>query len=217
MTTNLQTGSTVIQEPADQALLDRYFSGDREALVDLAEQYTPRLYSFGLRMCGNVEDAKDLIQDTLLNVVRYLGRFRGETKLKNWIYRLATSACIRKRRRGKNQPDRELSLEDLRPEFDKNSPPEVPDWSESPVDQLLTGELRDRLGQAIGQLPPQYRLVFALRDLEGFSTAEVADMLNLTPQNVKTRLHRARAFLRNELWDYYQGQSPGSNPSGGGL
>lgn len=192
-----------LQEPADRDILDRFFKGDQEAVGDLADRYAARLYNFGLRMCGNSEDAQDMVQDTLVNVIRYLKGFRGETKLKNWLYRLASSACIKRRRR-KNRPERELSLEELRPERGDGPPPDIPDWSQNPVDELINDQLRNRLAEAITRLPHKYRLVFTLRDLEGFSTAEVAELLELTTQSVKTRLHRARAFLRNDLAQYYQ-------------
>ena len=193
----------VMQDPADQALLDRYHSGDKEAVGDLADRYAGRLYSFGLRMCGNSQDAQDMVQDTFVNVIRYLKSFRGEAKLKNWLFRLASSACIKKRR-GKNRPDRELSLEDVHPGHDESLPDDIPDWAGNPAQSLINDELKERLAEAVGKLPHKYRLVFSLRDLEGFSTAETADMLDLTPQAVKTRLHRARAYLRNDLAGYYQ-------------
>jgi RNA polymerase sigma-70 factor, ECF subfamily len=197
------TGQCVPQEPADQIILDRYFNGDREAVGDLASQYASRLYNFGRRMCGNPEDAQDVVQDTFLNVIKYLGGFRQETKLKNWLYRLASSACIKKRR-GKNRPERELSLEDVMPRHEHGAPPEIPDWTNNPVDDLMNSELRDHLTAAVKGLPHKYRLVFNLRDIEGFSTQETAEILDMTPQAVKTRLHRARAFLRGELAGYFQ-------------
>jgi len=184
--------------------LERFCAGDREALADLADRYADRLYNFGLRMCGNSADAQDMVQDTFLNVIRYLKGFRRETKLKNWLFRLASSACLKKRR-GKYDPARELPLEALYPGHDPDAPPEIPDWSQNPAETLINDELRRYLAQAIEKLPPNYRLVFTLRDLEGFSTAEVGEMLNLTVQTVKTRLHRARAYLRRELDDYYRG------------
>ncbi|MDY6852198.1 MAG: sigma-70 family RNA polymerase sigma factor [Thermodesulfobacteriota bacterium] len=185
------TGLRVKQEPEDQAILERFHAGDGEAVGDLADRYAGRLYSFGLRMCGNSEDAQDMVQDTFLNVIKYLKGFRRETKLRNWLFRLAASACLKKRR-GKNDPDRELPLDVLRPSHEKGLLPDIPDWSQSPAEDLLNDELRAYLAKAISKLPPNYRIVFNLRDLEGFSTAETGEMLNLTPQAVKTRLHRAR-------------------------
>jgi RNA polymerase sigma-70 factor (ECF subfamily) len=196
----------VQQEAGDQEILDRYFAGDEEAVADLADRYAPRLYTFGLRMCGDRSDAEDLVQDTFLNVLRYLKSFRGETKLKNWLYRVASSVCIKKRR-GKNRPDRELSIEDLHPSHDADAPAvDIPDWSDSPSDNVMNDELRAELKKAVALLPHKYRLVFNLRDLEEFSTEETAELLDITPQAVKTRLHRARAYLRKELAEYYRGR-----------
>jgi len=197
------TGLSVEQEPEDQAILERFRTGDGEAVGDLADRYASRLYNFGLRMCGNSEDAQDMVQDTFLNVIKYLKGFRRETKLKNWLFRLAASVCLKKRR-GKNDLDRELSLDTLRPSYKQGLLPDIPDWSQNPVEDLLNDELRAYLAAAISELPPNYRIVFNLRELEGFSTAEAGEMLDLTPQAVKTRLHRARAFLRKELDGYYQ-------------
>ena len=202
----------VIQDPPDQALLDRYSAGDSGALAELADRYAGRLYGFGRRMCGRDDEAQDVVQDTFVNVIKYLKSFRGETKLKNWLFRLASSACLKKRR-GRNDPERELYLEDLAPSFEGNAPGEVPDWSKSPADELLNDELRAYLKKAVLDLPHKYRLVFSLRDLEGFSTAETAEMLDLSPQAVKTRLHRARAFLRRELADYYRRIPESTEPS----
>lgn len=202
MTQEKKSPRKVSQEAEDQAILDRYFSGDQNAIEDLADRYASRLFNFGLRMCGNSSDAQDMVQDTFVNVIRYLNSFRGEAKLKNWLYRLASSACIKKRR-GKNKPEREIALEDVMPNHENGAQPDIPDWSGSPVDSLMNTELRGRLVEAVGRLPHKYRLVFTLRDIEGFNTAEVAAMLNITPQTVKTRLHRARAFLRKDLMAYY--------------
>jgi RNA polymerase sigma-70 factor (ECF subfamily) len=197
------------QDDSDRAILEKYFRGEDDAIGELVDRYAPRLYSFGLRMCGNSEDARDMVQDTFLNVVRYLSGFRGETKLKNWLYRIASSACIKKRR-GKNEPGREISLEDVRPDQGNGPPADVPDWTSLPADELLNDELREVINEAVGRLPEHYRMVFYLRDVEGFSTQETADMMDISPEAVKTRLHRARAQLRGELAAYYQPAEGGS-------
>ncbi|MEW5725005.1 MAG: sigma-70 family RNA polymerase sigma factor, partial [Thermodesulfobacteriota bacterium] len=127
-----------------------------------------------------------------------------EAKLRNWLYKVAASVCLKKHR-SRNRPERELFLEDLKPAGGPETSPDIPDWSHSPVENLMNDELRARLARAVARLPHPYRLVFNLRDFEGFSTEETARILDLTPQAVKTRLHRARAFLRKELADYYAG------------
>jgi RNA polymerase sigma-70 factor (ECF subfamily) len=155
-------------------------------------------------MCGDICDAEDLVQDTFLNVFKYLKDFRFETKFKNWLYRIATSTCIKKRRKSKFAPDREISLDDYAPKDNGSVPTDIPDWAQLPLAQLLNEELSINLKEAILSLPEKYRLVVVLRDLEGFSTAETAQILNLKPSNVKVRLHRARLFLREKLKGYFE-------------
>lgn len=187
----------------DSELIEAINSGRRELFSEIVTRYENRLYNFGLRMCGNVQDAEDLVQDTFLNIFKYLKDFRFESKFKNWVYRIATSSCIKKRRKSKYAPERELSLDDLLPGDENSAPRDVPDWASEPLDRLLNEELADMIQEAILDLPDKYRVVMVLRDLEGFGTTETAQILNLTPANVKVRLHRARLFLRDKLKEYF--------------
>ena len=183
----------------DSELIEAINSGQKNLYYDLVQRYERKLYNFGLRVCWDVRDAEDLVQETFLNVFRYIKDFRYETKFKNWLYRIASSVCIKKKRKSKFAPERELSLEEFLPKEDSQMPTELPDWASVPVDQLLNQELSDTIKQAITSLPEKYRVVIALRDLEGFSTAETAQILNVTPANVKVRLHRGRLFLREKM------------------
>ena len=188
----------------DTELVEAINAGDSELFQELVERYEQKLYNFGLRMCGDVCDAEDLVQETFLNVFRYLKDFRFETKFKNWLYRIATSVCIKKRRKSKYAPEKELSLDEF---ISKNDPPvtdEIPEWAQIPLEQLLNEELSKLLKDAILTLPEKYRLVVVLRDLEGFSTHETAQILNLKSSNVKVRLHRARLFLQDKLRKYFR-------------
>jgi RNA polymerase sigma-70 factor (ECF subfamily) len=155
-------------------------------------------------MCRNPSDAEDMVQETFLNVFRYLKDFRYETKFKNWIYRIAASTCIKKRRKSKFAPERELSLEEFIPKDEAEAQTPTPEWALLPLDSLLNAELADMINQAIQSLPEKYRLVIVLRDIEGFSTAETAQILGLSASNVKVRLHRARLFLRDKLKGYFE-------------
>lgn len=188
----------------DTDLIEAINSGKTELFQELVKRYDQKLYNFGLRVCGDVYDAEDLVQETFLNVFRYLKDFRFETKFKNWLYRIATSTCIKKRRRSKFAPDRELSLEDFVPGQEEPAATEAPDWAQMPLELLLSEELSNAIMTAILSLPEKYRLVIILRDLEGFSTAETAQILNLKSSNVKVRLHRARLFLRDKLKGYFE-------------
>ena len=187
----------------DAALIEAINSGQQNLYYDLVKRYERKLYNFGLRVCWDVRDAEDLVQETFLNVFRYIKDFRYETKFKNWLYKIASSVCIKKKRKSKFAPERELSLDEFLPKEDSQVPTELPDWASAPVDRLLNQELSDTIRQAITSLPEKYRVVIALRDLEGFSTAETAQILNVTAANVKVRLHRARLFLRETLKEYF--------------
>jgi RNA polymerase sigma-70 factor (ECF subfamily) len=187
----------------DFELIRDISNGRDERFADLVDRYAKRLYNFGLRMCGDARDAEDMVQDTFLNVYKYLNGFRGETKFKNWLYRIAASACLKKKRRSKYAPERELSLDEFLPREGEALPTDVPQWACEPLENLLNRELNKTLREKILSLPEKYRLVLVLRDIEGFSTEETARILGLSQSNIKVRLHRARLYLREQLKDYF--------------
>ena len=188
----------------DFDLIQAINSGQTEKFQDLVKRYEQKIYNFSLRMCRNTSDAEDMIQDTFLNVFKYLKNFRHETKFKNWLYKVAASTCIKKRRKSKFAPDKELSLDEFLPNDEAEKPDSVPEWAMLPLDKLLNEELSSVINTTILTLPKKYRVVIILRDIEGFSTAETAQILNLSPPNVKVRLHRARLFLRDKLKGYFE-------------
>ena len=187
----------------DFDLIQAINSGQTEKFHDLVMRYEQKLYNFSLRMCRNPSDAEDMIQDTFLNVFKYLKNFRHETKFKNWLYKVAASTCIKKRRKSKFAPDKELSLDEFLPNDEAEKPEHVPEWALLPLDKLLNEELSSVINKTIISIPKKYRVVIVLRDIEGFSTAETAQILNLSPSNVKVRLHRARLYLRDKLKGYF--------------
>ena len=188
----------------DFELIQAINSGRRDGFHDLVKRYEQTLYNFSLRMCRNHSDAEDMIQETFLNVFKYLKDFRHETKFKNWLYKVAASTCIKKRRKSKFAPDKELSLDEFSPENQTEVPDHVPEWALLPLDKLLNQELSSTVNQEILSLPKKYRLVIVLRDIEGFSTTETAQILGISPSNVKVRLHRARLYLRDKLKGYFE-------------
>jgi len=188
----------------DEKLVDEFKAGSMEAMEKIVARYERPLFTFGMKMCGQRQDAEDVAQDTFMSAFRYLDRFRGETKLKNWLFKIAARACIKKRRKKKAEPDRLLSL-DMPAEDDGNGNRyDIPDWSNDPSDKMLNTELKGIIDTATRSLPHKYRLVFTLRDVQEFSTQETADILDITVQSVKTRLHRARLFLREKISDLYK-------------
>jgi RNA polymerase sigma-70 factor (ECF subfamily) len=190
----------------DFELIRAINSGQYDRFPDLVKRYEQKLYNFNLRMCRDAADAEDIVQETFLNVFKYLKDFRYETKFKNWLYRVAASTCIKKRRKSKFAPQRELSLDEFYPQSEAEVSDQVPDWAQMPLDKVLSNELLDKINEAIVKLPEKYRLVIVLRDIEGFSTAETAQILNLSDANVKVRLHRARLFLRDKLKGYFENE-----------
>lgn len=185
----------------DHQLIAAFKNGSMDAMEKIVEKYEKGIFNFGLKMCGHLQDAEDITQETFLSAFRYLEDFREETKLRNWLFKIAARACIRKRRKKKCEPDYELSLDAfMTPEGPAKY--EIPDWTEDPSGNLLRAELKEIIERAVRSLPPKYRLVFNLRDVEGFSTEETAQILEISTQSVKTRLHRARIFLREKISCY---------------
>ena len=201
--TGMSTVQLLNRQERNHAEFRAINAGHAEKFPELVRRYEQKLYNFGRRMCRNESDAEDLVQDTLLNVFRHLNDFRYETKFKNWLYRVAANTCLKKRRRSKFAPEPELSLDEVARPDEVETLEQVPEWARMPLDQLLNEELLETLNQAIWSLPEKYRIVVILRDVEEFSTEETAQILNLSPANVKVRLHRARLFLRDRLKGYF--------------
>jgi RNA polymerase sigma-70 factor (ECF subfamily) len=179
----------------DDILLAEARAGNREALEALLERYQAQVYGFGMKMCGNPEDAKDVLQETLLTMARDIRNFRGASSLSTWLYTIARSACIKMHRRSKFAPQPASSVEIGATNETKG----LADPARS-ADEVLAGKQVERaLGQAIGELEPMYREVLMLRDVEGLTAPEVAEVLGVTIQAVKSRLHRARLSVRERI------------------
>ena len=165
----------------------------------LYRDHVDRMYRFAQRLCGSPEDAKDLVQETFLSAYRNMKGFRGESSVSTWLYTIAAHACQRMRRKRKGEPDYKLSLDALIPTSDGDMPMQVPGDDLSPEERLQFKELRRSLLAAVHKLPKKYRMVLVLRDMEGLSAREVGAVMGLTERAVKSRLHRARLFVRLEL------------------
>jgi RNA polymerase sigma-70 factor (ECF subfamily) len=184
-----------MEEPADTQLLEAARRGDARSLEALLERHQAQVYRFGMKMCRDPEDARDVLQDTLLAMAKGVRDFRGASSISTWLYTIARSFCIKKRRRSKFAPEAERSLEtDAAPET-----AELADPGRGPDEVLAGKEVRNALEQAIAALDPMYREVLLLRDVEGLSAAEVAEVLGIGVQAVKSRLHRARISVRAQV------------------
>ena len=180
---------------SDAELLTAARAGDAAALEELLVRYQPHLYRFGLRMCGNVEDAGDIVQESLISMARSVRDFRGDSSISSWLYTIARRFCIKKRRRSKFAPAREESLDAPGSEAGQR----VADPAPTPEQTAADRELATVLTHAIDALDPPQREVLVLRDVEGLSAPDVAKVLGISVDAVKSRLHRARVAVREAL------------------
>ncbi len=187
----------------DLDLLEALRLREPMAAERLITRYGQRAYRLASRITGNNQDAEEVVQDALCTVVRKIDTFRGESAFGSWLYRIVANAAYHKLR-GRQKRWRELSLDDVLPLFDANGCHIAPvaDWSSGVDNPAMQAELRTALTAAIDELPATYRSVLVLRDVEGRSNPEIAHALGLTVPVVKTRVHRARLFLRKRLGDY---------------
>ncbi|MFA5809160.1 MAG: sigma-70 family RNA polymerase sigma factor [Thermoleophilia bacterium] len=195
--------------PTDTELIERIGKGENEALETLVSRYEGRVYNLVYRMMGNRDDAEDVLQDTFFNVIRSLGKFQSRSSFSTWLYRVATNAALTKlRQRSKRDKSESEFLDEANSvQHMAHAGHKLTDWSESPSDKLLNNEARQVMDEAIAELPEMYRVVFVLRDVEELPAAEVAEVLGLSVAAVKSRLHRARLYLRNRLSAYFTGET----------
>jgi RNA polymerase sigma-70 factor, ECF subfamily len=179
----------------DEDLLAAARQGDAGALEALILRYQPRLYRFGVKMCRDIEDAGDVVQESLLAMARSVREFRGDASLSTWLYTIARSFCIKKRRRSKFAPAQEESLDALGSERLGDLSDPAPD----PEQQAAGREIETAVSAAIDSLDVAQREVLVLRDIEGLSAPEVAKVLGVSVQAVKSRLHRARLAVRQHV------------------
>ena len=169
--------------------------GDRASLEQALALLQETVFSFSMRVCGQREDAEDTMQEVLIKAIPYLPKFASPKALVVWLYKVAKNRCLMSRRRSRFAPAQNLSLEELMP--DRKEIEELA--SITPEALAIRSEGAARLRAAVQSLPPQYRIVLVLRDMEGLSDDEVAEITGLRPATVRVRLHRARLFVRKEL------------------
>ena len=169
-------------------------AGEPQAFERFVEHFRSKIFHYSWLICGNRDDAEEVAQETLLKIFESFEQLREPERVRAWCFRIARNACLMQRRKSVFAPQHELSMEDLPPGV------EIEDAAASlPDDQLQGGELRALLDRVIAELPPAYRPVVLLRDLEELSTEETAEVLELSTDVVKTRLHRARIAMRQKL------------------
>jgi RNA polymerase sigma-70 factor, ECF subfamily len=174
-------------------------TGNRDAMERLLVRAQEVAYRFSLLVCGHPEDAEDVMQEALLKTYQHVAHISEPDAFRTWLYTTVRNACLMKRRRRVGEPSSFVSLEQGVETADGVVPVDVADAAR-PMDQQLSDAWVDgRLRQALSQLPPLYRMVVVMREIEGLSTREVAEIIGVSEANVKTRLHRARLMLRKQL------------------
>lgn len=190
--------------PESSLSLEALKKGDRHELARMVDLYSDKIYRLALKFTNNPQDAEDVLQETFLKAMRALPEFEGRSSLSTWLYRIAVNESLMLLR--KQKPDLALDTpaeEENSEEGGSSNGLILADWCCLPEEELLSEESRRFLDQAIQLLPATLRSVFILRDIEGMSIRETADLLGLTETNVKTRLLRARLFLRQQLSRYF--------------
>jgi RNA polymerase sigma-70 factor (ECF subfamily) len=212
MTPRPETASTRIDR--DGLLVKALQSREPAAAELLVTTYGDRAYRLAKGIAGSAQDAEEVVQDALWTVVRKIDTFRGEAAFSSWFYRIVVNAAYQKLRHRPGRRD-EISFDEVLPLFHENGQQVTPiaDWSPSVDDPSRETELRMALTASIEELPPDYRAVLILHDVEGLSNVEVAESLGITVANAKSRTHRARLFLRKRLGSFMSDATVGVTAS----
>lgn len=195
-----------LSDVADETLVKMFVKqSDEDAFNELVNRYTDKVYRLAYRISRDPGSAEEILQEVFITLVEKLDTFREESKFSTWLYRVASNASYLFLRKGKKARDREYSLDDYKPYNDSGylEGVEEADWSRAPDDILLGNEGADILEKAINELPEDYRIVFHMKDVEGLTSKEIGEILKLSVPAVKSRVLRARLFLRDKLSEYY--------------
>ena len=194
----------------DRQLIHRLQMGDEEALRELSDRYGHRIFQMALRHMKNREDAEEVTQDVLMKVYRKIDKFRGDAALSSWIYRITFNTAMsrlrthRAARAAEAERDRAAAHADQDP-AEATPPRQSADWSRMPDEELLRRQLREAVASALPRLPEIYRVPVVLRDIEGLTTEEASIRLRVKDQTLKSRLHRGRVMLRQQLGNFTSG------------
>jgi len=198
--------STSVPIDDDLPLVHRAQKGDYAAFEALVAKYERRVFGLAQRILGRRHDAEEVVQQTFLSLIEHLGTFREQARFSTWLLRVATNHALALMRRENVRRTATLS-EDRSDDGDLPRPQYIAEWKETPEDIATRSETRRLLDEALAEIDEKYRLVFILRDIEGFSTEETASALDISLSNAKVRLLRARLMLRERLTRYFGDES----------
>jgi RNA polymerase sigma-70 factor (ECF subfamily) len=202
-------GAPTLAALSDEDLVARARAGDVPAFEELVGRHEEKIYRLAMRFTRNDTDAAEILQETFLSAWRNLDKFEGKAQFASWLYRVAVNAALMLLRSQKRHP--QVAVEDVSPEAlneaARGASPGLgagTDWSRRPDEQFQSDELRHQIQLAVDQLPESHRSVFLMRDVDGLSTEETAELLGVSLPTVKTRLHRARLALREAITRYFE-------------
>jgi len=188
----------------EPALIDALLAGDKHACACMVKQHGSQMYAVALRIMGDADEAEEVVQDAFISACGKMTSFEGRSKLSTWLYRITTNAALMRLRKRR---DDTVSLDEPQTTDEGDLlPRQLGDWTIDPSRQALSQELRQVLEAAVETLPPSLRAAFILRDIQGLSTQEAAEALDITESALKVRLHRARLALRERLAGYLADQ-----------
>jgi len=190
-----------MNEADDVTLVSRAKQGDDAAFGELVERHQARVYAHALRLLGNPQDAEEVLQDTFVQVFRNLERFEERSRFSTWIYRIATNEALMRLRKARRK--REIFLEDSLGRDAEFPRDEIRDFTRSALEEAEWSELLRILEGLLDEMPEENRVAFVLRDIDGLTNAEAAEVLGISVAAVKSRLHRSRLYLRDRLSRLY--------------
>jgi len=188
----------------EEALVLDFQNGNLKAYDKIVKIYQKKIYSLSFNLTRNQMDAQDVTQEVLLTLFRKIKLFQGKSAFSSWVYRITVNASYMRLRSKKKEPN--VSIDELMPSFNSSGfqQEKIQDWSEDTQSLIFNNETRDEINKAVNLLPEKEKVVFLLRDIEGLSTEKTGEVLDLTVPAVKSRLHRARLFLRKKLSNYFE-------------
>jgi len=201
-----ETSPPDLVNTTDEKLIELFISSkDERAFEEIVNRYANQIYRLAFKITRDYYSAEEILQEVFLTLINKIDTFRGESKFSSWLYRVTANAAYMHLRAQKKY-ENDVSLEDYVP-YDENGTLmgriKAKDWSDKPDKALLSEEAMEIIEKAVNELPEPYRVVFHLRDVEGFSNQEVSEVLGLSVPALKSRLHRARLYLRDKLSDYF--------------
>lgn len=193
---------------SDEQLVQQFLAGDEKAFEDIVIRYEQKVYQMAYRLCGNADDAGDLAQEAFLKVYRYLSQWRGQAAFSTWLYRIVTNTFLDEMRKRKRRPAVVVSLDSNIATDEGEIVREFPSSEAGPEEEYLRRELQQVVLQALASLAEDYRIVLTLRDIQGHTYEEIAEITELNLGTVKSRISRARTALRKKIVEMEQYELP---------